>query len=128
MDLTYGARPYDKSNTDFPLSQSQPDQHQEITSDDSSQKSVCNKCKRMFKTHRGLQRHQRSCKENQVTQSNLTILSSKSISVTTYTCDNIWNENNTFIKIKIDSAYNGVVYWKKVLFLLPTGASGKGFI
>ena len=128
MDLTYGPRPYDKSNTDFPLSQSQPDQHKEITSDDSSQKSVCNKCKRMFKTHRGLQRHQRSCKENQVTQSNLTILSSKSISVTTYTCDNIWNENNTFIKIKIESAYNGVVYWKKVLFLLPTGASGKGFI
>ena len=90
---------------------------------------MCNKCKRTFKTHRGLQQHQRSCKENQVTrglqqhqrsrkenqvtQSNLTILSSKSISVTTDTCDNIWNVNITLIKSRIDSAYSEIVYWKK---------------
>ena len=58
----------------------------------------------------------------------MTILSSKSISFTTDTCDDIWNENKTFIESKIDSAYNQIVYWKKVLFLLPTGAAGKGFI
>ena len=75
-----------------------------------------------------MQQHQRSCKENQVTQSNLTIISSESISFTTDACDNIWNENKTFIESKIDSAYNEIVYWKKVLFLLPTGAAGKGFI
>ena len=28
----------------------------------------------------------------------------------------------------MDSAYNEKVYWKKVLFLLPTAAAGKGFI
>ena len=89
---------------------------------------MCNKCKRTFKTHRGLQQHQRSCKENQVTQSNLTILSSRSISLNTDPCDNIWNENITLIEKQIDSAYNEIIYWKKVLFLLPTGAAGKGFI
>ena len=88
-DSTYRPRPCYKSNKVLPLSQSQPDQHKEITRDDSLQTSVCNKCKRTFKTHRRLQQHQRSCKENQVTQSNLTILSSQSISLTTDTCDNI---------------------------------------
>ena len=89
---------------------------------------MCSKCKRTFKTHQGLQQHQRSCKENQVTQSNLTILSSRSISLNTDTCDNIWNENITLIERKIYSAYNEIIYWKKLLFLLPTGAAGKGFI
>ena len=46
----------------------------------------------------------------------------------TDTCDNIWNENIMLIEGKIDSAYNEIVYWKKVFFLLPTGAAGKGFI
>ena len=46
----------------------------------------------------------------------------------TDTCDNIWNENITLIEGKIDSAYNEIVYWKKVFFLSPTGAAGKGFI
>ena len=99
MDSTYGPWSYDKSNKVLPFSQRQTSQHK-ITSDNSSQKSVCNKCKRTFKTHGGLQQHQRSCKENQVTQSNLTILSSKSNSITTDTCDNIWYENITFIESK----------------------------
>ena len=55
-----------------------------------------------FKTCRGWQQHQRSCKENQVAQSNLTILSLKSITFKTDTCDNTWNENITFIEGKID--------------------------
>ena len=32
-----------------------PDQHNEVTPDDSSQKSMYDKFKRTFKTHRGLQ-------------------------------------------------------------------------
>ena len=32
----------------------------------------------------------------------------------TDTCDNIWNENIMLIEGKIDSAYNEIVYWKKV--------------
>ena len=59
MDSTYGPRPYNKSNKVLPLSQSQQDQHKEITPDDASQNSVCSKHKSTFKTHRELQQHQR---------------------------------------------------------------------
>ena len=93
MDSTYGPRSYDKSNKDLPLSRSQPYQHKEITPDDSSQKSVCNKCKRTFKQIEDcLLQSSMCCKENQVTQSNLTILSSKSISLATDTCDYVEQE------------------------------------
>ena len=105
---------------DAPLSQSQLDQHKEIAPDNSLQIPVCNKCKRTFK--------KRTYKENQVTRPHLTILSSKSISITADICDNIWNQNVTLIKSKIDSAYNECVYGEKVSFELPTGAAGKGFI
>ena len=119
MDSTYGPRPYNKSNKVLPLSQSQQDQHKEITPDDSSQNLVCSKRKSTFKTSRIA---------TTSTTINLTILSSQSISLTTDTCDNVWNENKIFIESKMDSAYIEIVYWKKVYFLLPTGAAGKGFI
>ena len=109
-------RSYDQSNKVLSLSQSQPDQHKEITPEESSQKLVSHKCKRTFETHRGLQQHRRSCKEYLVTESNLTILSSKSISLTTDTCDNIWNENKRFIEGEINSAYNEIVCWKRKCF------------
>ena len=83
MDTTYGPRSQDKPYKALPLSQSQPYKHKEFIPGNSSQKSVCNKCKRTFKTHPRLQQHQRSCKKNQVIQSNLTVLSLKSISVIT---------------------------------------------
>ena len=38
----------------LPLPQSQPDQHKEVPPDNSTQKSVCNKYKRTFETHRRL--------------------------------------------------------------------------
>ena len=40
MDSTYGPRSYNKSNKVLPLSQSQSDQHKEITPDD-SHKNQC---------------------------------------------------------------------------------------
>ena len=32
------------------------------------------------------------------------------------------------MKNKFDDVYNTVVHWKKSLFLLPSGSTGKGFI
>ena len=52
------------------------------------------------------------------------ILSSKSISLITDT----WNKNKTVIESKIAFAYNKIVYWQKVLFLLPTGTARQGFV
>ena len=116
MDPTYEPRSYDVLNKVLPLSQSQLDEHKEIPPDNTSQKSVCKKCKRTFKKHQGLQQNQRSCKENQVTQSNWAILSSKSVSLSTDTCDNTWNENITLIESKIGSAYNDILYTGKKCF------------
>ena len=36
----------------LPLPQSQPDKHKEVPPDNSTQKSVCNKYKRTFETHK----------------------------------------------------------------------------
>ena len=128
MDPTYEPRSYDKSNKILPLSQSQPDQHKEITPDNTSQKSVCNKCKRTLKhieDCNNINDHVRKIKSlNQTWQHYLRNL----FLSTQIRCHNIWNENITLIESKIDSAYNELVYWKKVLFLLSTGAAGKGFI
>ena len=38
------------------------------------------------------------------------------------------SKNKTFLESKTYSAYSGIAYWKKVVFLLPTRAAGKGFI
>ena len=124
-DSTYRPRSYDKSNKVISLSQSQPYQHKEIIRNKTSQTSVCNKCKRSSETHRRLQQHQQSCKENQVTHSNLTILSSKSNFLTAYTWDNIWNENATLIKSKIDPCLQSNCILEKSAFLITKWSSRK---
>ena len=65
MNSTYRPRSYDRSSKVLPLSQGQPDQDKKITPDDTPQKSVCNKCKRTFKRHQGLQQHQKIKSVNQ---------------------------------------------------------------
>ena len=107
-----------RPNKVISLSQSQPYQHKEIIRNNTSQTSVRNKCKSTSETHRRLQQHQQSCKENQVTHSNLTILSSKSNFLTAYTCDNIWKENATLIKSKIDSCLQWNCILEKSAFLI----------
>ena len=97
MDQTYKPRSYDKSNKVLTLSQSQ---HKEITPDNSSKRSVCNKCKRTFKTHRGFHNindHARKIKSlKQIWQFFFEIYFSHRRS-----CDNIWNKNITLIESKI---------------------------
>ena len=58
MESTYRPKSYDKSNIALPLSQSQPDENKEITPENSSKKSLCNKFKKTFETHRGFQQRQ----------------------------------------------------------------------
>ena len=38
-----------------------------------------------------------------------------------------WGDATTFI-VRVELIYGKVVYWKKNLFLLPTGKSGKLYI
>ena len=60
IDPTYGPRSYDKSNKTIPLSQNQKQQPHVLNEEVTQQETVCIKCKRTFKTPRGLQQHQRS--------------------------------------------------------------------
>ena len=59
-DPNYGPKSYDKSNKVLPLSQNQ--------NDSNSPPEQCAKCKRSFKTSRGLNQHTRVCKEKQSIQ------------------------------------------------------------
>ena len=40
-----------------------------------------------------------------------------------------WNEKSgtTFVN-ELNNSYDKIVYWRKNLFLLPTGAAGKSFV
>ena len=42
--------------------------------------------------------------------------------------ENIWNTDSGVIKNKFDDGYDTVVHWRKSLFLLPSGSTGKRFI
>ena len=52
------------------------------------------------------------------------------IPITNVTVDeeNIWNADSDVIKSKFDDVYDTVVHWRKSLFLLPSGSTGKRFI
>ena len=42
--------------------------------------------------------------------------------------ENIWNANEDVMNNKFNEVYNTVVYWRKSLFLLTSGSTGKRFI
>ena len=122
-DPNYGPKSYDKSNKVLPLSQHQ--------NDSNSSPEQCAKCKRSFKTSRGLNQHKRVCKEKQVIDSKVIETTSTTVfPITNVTVDeeNIWNADSDVMKNKFDEVYNKVVHWTKSLFLLPSGSTGKRFI
>ena len=86
----------------------------------------CNGCKRYFKTKRGLTLHQRSCRENprnreQSVTSTIDVSHDDQNIVVTDTVFK-WGDidGKTFTE-RVELTYEQVVYWKKNLFLLPTG-------
>ena len=103
-------------------------QHQ---NDSNSSPEQCAKCKRSFKTSRGLNQHKRVCKEKQVIDSKVIETTSTAVfPITGVTVDeeNIWNADSNVMKNKFDEVYNKVAHWRKSLFLLPSGSTGKCFI
>ena len=122
-DPNYGPKSYDKNNKVLPLSQNQ--------NDSNSPPEQCAKCKRSFKTSRGLNQHTRVCKEKQVVDTKVIGTTSTTFFlITNVTVDeeNIWNADSDLMKNKFDNVYNTVVHWRKSLFLLPSGSTGKRFI
>ena len=100
-------------------------------SDSNSFPGQCAKCKRSFKTSRRLNEHKRVCKEKQVIDpkaietTSTTVFPIKNVTVDE---ENVWNANSDVMKNKFDEVYNKVVHWRKSLFLLPSGSTGKRFI
>ena len=93
----------------------------------------CNGCKRYFTIKRGLTLYQRSCKGNprnreQSVSSTIDALHDEQNILVT---DMIFKwgdiDRATFIE-RAELIYEKVVYWKKNLFLLSTGKSGKLYI
>ena len=122
-DPNYGPKSYDKSNKVLTLPQHQ--------NDSNSFQEQCAKSKRSFKTSRVLNQHRRICKEKQVIDSKVTETTSTTVfSITNDTADeeNIWNADSDVTKNKFNEVYNKVVHWRKSLFLLPSGSTGKCFI
>ena len=89
--------------------------------------------KRYFKTKRGLTLHQRSCKGNpkNVEQSVTSTIDFSHDDRNSEGKDTVFKwgdiDGTTFIE-RLELIYEKVVYWKKNLFLLPTGKSGKLYI
>ena len=93
----------------------------------------CNGCKIYFKTKRGLTLDQRSCQENP-RNSEQSVTSTIDVShddQNIVVMDMVFNwgdiDGKTFTE-RVELIYEKVAYWKKNLFLLPTGKSGKLYI
>ena len=103
-------------------------QHQNYSNSSPEQ---CAKCKRSFKTSRGLNQHTRVCKGKQLIDPKVIETTSTTIfPIANITADeeNIRNADNDVRKSKFDDVYNMVVHGRKSLFLLPSGSTGKRFI
>ena len=94
----------------------------------------CSICHRIFRTYRGLIQHRNACKRKQSKPSNeetitTTIESSTEETTTTLTQNFKWNnvDGNLFTN-ELNHVYDTIVYWRKNLFMLPTGSAGKKYI
>ena len=90
----------------------------------------CSCCKNLFRTERGLRQHYRitNCRGNLNTQPADPKPPDKSediIETSTYK----WGEyTNMQSEENVSSIYGKTVYWKKNIFLLPTGKGGRCFV
>ena len=93
----------------------------------------CNLCQRPFKTYRGLLQHLKFCskkKQNEFDNvSSELIVSLNEPVVNNHTANFKWNDvDGLMFENLLNDIYGKIVYWRKNLFLLPTGAAGKKYI
>ena len=104
---------------------------------------TCENCKRQLKSQTGLKLHLRCCqKKYQQQHSNEdTPLTSTADKITMLPpvippkppepskITNKWGERDSiFVEAAINEIYEEIVFWRKNLFMLPTGRAGKSFI
>ena len=100
---------------------------------------ICRHCERTFRSNRGLNQHLRSFKQNigseyePAKERHECIETTNTTGSTTtwsapqksYTCGNY--PSHVF-EANVSTVYEQLVYWKKNLFLLPSGKAGKQYI
>ena len=115
----------EEEDNNFVLSSTTPTQVENITQN--AQSPACYICKRNFRTNKGLLQYLNTCRRKNNTVSN--------VDVNTETQSDrerekfYWNTvpGNVYQK-DLEEVYEQIVYWRKNVFMLTTGASGKKFI
>ena len=93
----------------------------------------CSVCAKVFKTNRGLNAHmtRKCCKSllvNGLTE-NLDKVKTVNDDASSIRQNNVWGDHSYDDLLQIcNSVYDEVVYWKKHLFKLPSGKTGKRYI
>ena len=106
-----------------------------ITQD--AQSPECYICKRNFRTNKGLLQHLNTCRRKNSTVSNVHVNIDNQSAVVQEDLTQqdresekfYWNTapGNVYQK-DLEEAYEQIVYWRKNVFMVPTGASGKKFV
>lgn len=105
--------------------------------EDSSQQNqyVCSNCtNRSFNTYRGLSQHTRHCTQRTNTAPPVSNRSAtqevvqEAIEVHAVSSFKWGERDGTAFTNDLDKAYEKIVFWKKNLFILPTGNAGKNYI
>ena len=101
---------------------------------------ICRHCERTFRSNRRLNQHLRSCKQNIGSKSEPVKKRHKCIETSTNTTGSttrssapqkfyMWgNYPSQVFEANVSTVYEQVVYWKKNLFLLPSGKAGTQYI
>ena len=89
----------------------------------------CGNCKRTFRTDKGLKQHQRSCK-HQANKGNITKYQDENcLPSIQHEITYRWGEvEDTVFEKHLNEVYEKIVYWRKNLFMLPSGHAGKSYI
>ena len=107
---------------------------------DNGDDRICRHCERTFRSNRSLNQHLRSCKQNIGSKYELAKERHECIETSTNTTGSTttssaprksytWgNYPSHVFEVNVSTAYEQIVYWKKNLFLLPSGKAGKQYI
>lgn len=93
----------------------------------------CIKCFRSFKTQRGLNQHTRSCRESDLSATPTDLSATPAVADehedTQVPIQFIWGDLSLAeVHLNIGNIYEKIVRWRRNLFLLPSGKSGKAYI
>ena len=101
---------------------------------------ICRHCERTFRSDRGSNRHLRSCKENigseyepakerrECTETSANTTGNATTSSAPQKSYTWANYPFHVFEVNVSTVYEQIVYWKKNLFLLPSGKAGKQYI